>query len=156
MKCPVCQAELPEGAKFCFRCGAKVEEGEEPNPALLDLVAQYENRLRQNPKDTATRFNLALTYLRLRQWGAAVQQLELVRQQEPDFPDAWYLLAVAYRNIGEKELSQKLLSEFVRRFPDHPKAAELRRRRFEAVDNHDSERSKLLSQKEGFRDEGAG
>ncbi|MCX7969223.1 MAG: tetratricopeptide repeat protein [Armatimonadetes bacterium] len=158
MKCRICQADLPEGAKFCFQCGAKVVvEDEEPNPALLDLIAQYERQLRQNPKDTTARFNLALTHIRLKQWGAAIQQLELVRQQEPDFPDAWYLLAVAYYNIGQKGRAQELLSEFIRRFPDHPKVAELRRRRFEAVDIPNSPSSKLLSLKEGEgRDESAG
>lgn len=157
MKCPVCQAELLEGAKFCSQCGAKVAEGEEPNPALLDLIAQYERRLKQNPRDTTARFNLALTHIRLKQWGAAIQQLELVCQQEPDFPDAWYLLAVAYHNIGQRERTQKLLSEFVRRFPDHPKAAKLRRRKLEEVDTADFTSPKLLSPKEGEgRDEGIG
>ncbi|MFZ8852550.1 zinc ribbon domain-containing protein, partial [Fervidibacter sp.] len=35
MKCPVCQADLPNGAKFCPQCGARVGEVEEINPALL-------------------------------------------------------------------------------------------------------------------------
>lgn len=157
MKCPVCQADLPEVAKFCSQCGARVAENEELNPALLDLVAQYERRLRQNPRDTTTRFNLALTHIRLKQWGTAIQQLELVRQQEPDFPDAWYLLAVAYHNIGQKERAQELLNEFVRRFPDHPKVTKLRRRKFETVDIPTSSSPKLLSPKEGEgRDESAG
>ncbi len=154
MKCPVCQAELPEGARFCLQCGAKVAGGEEPNPALLDLVAQYERRLQQNPKDTTARFNLALTYIRLKQWGAAIQQLELVRQQEPDFPDAWYLLAVAYHNIGQKGRTKELLNEFVRRFPDHPKAIELSRRKLEGVDIPAATSSKLLSPKGEGKDEG--
>jgi predicted Zn-dependent protease len=116
MKCPVCQADLPDGAKFCPQCGARVGEVEEINPALLALAEQYERRLRENPKD-------------------AIQQLELVCQQEPDFPDAWFLLAVAYGNIGQREKSKELLSEFVRRFPDHPKAVEMRQRKFEAIDS---------------------
>jgi len=156
MKCPVCQADLPDGAKFCLQCGARVGEVEESNPALLALAEQYERRLRENPKDATTRFNLALTYIRLKQWGAAIQHLELVCQQEPDFPDAWFLLAVAYSNIGQKEKSRRLLSEFVRRFPDHPKATELRRRKFGAVDTYPSTSSKLLSQEVGGSDESAG
>jgi len=156
MKCPVCQTDLPEGAKFCPQCGARVGEVEEPNPALLALAEQYERRLRENPRDATTRFNLALTYIRLKRWGAALQQLELVCQQEPDFPDAWFHLAVAYSNIGQKEKSRRLLSEFVRRFPNHPKATELRRRKFGAVDTYPSTSSKLLSQEVEVSDESAG
>jgi tetratricopeptide (TPR) repeat protein len=156
MKCPVCQADLPDGAKFCPQCGARVGEVEEINPALLALAEQYERRLRENPKDATTRFNLALTYIRLKQWGAAIQQLELVCQQEPDFPDAWFLLAVAYGNIGQKEKSRELLSEFVRRFPDHPKAVEMRQRKFEAIDSRLRTSSKLLSQEVEGGDESAG
>ncbi len=151
MKCPICQADLPEGAKFCLQCGARISESEEINPALLDLIAQYERRLSQDPKDTATRFNLSLTYIRLKQWGAAIQHLELVRQQEPDFPDAWYLLAVAYHNIGQKKRARELLSEFVRRFPDHPKVAELRQKGLEVIDTTCPASSKLLSTKEGSK-----
>lgn len=156
MKCPICQADLPEGAKFCPKCGAKVTEGEEINLALLDLISQYERRLSQDPKDTATRFNLSLTYIRLKQWGAAIQHLELVRQQEPDFPDAWYLLAVAYHNIGQREKAHELLNEFVQRFPDHPKVAELRRKKLEGVDTAYPTSPKLLSMKEGAKDESVG
>ena len=74
MTCPVCRNRVPEAAQFCPHCGARVSE-EEVNPALLALVTQYEQRLRENPKDTTTRFNLALTYLRLQRWGGAADQL---------------------------------------------------------------------------------
>ncbi len=134
MKCHVCKSSVPEDAKFCPQCGAKLEEGEEPNPALLALIDQYEGKLRENPKDTATRFNLALTYIRLKQWGAAIQQLEIVKNQEPDFPDAWYLLAVAYQNLGQKEQAKSVLKEFIHRFPDHPKVFELRRKKLGVFD----------------------
>ncbi|MGQ9520440.1 MAG: tetratricopeptide repeat protein [Candidatus Fervidibacter sp.] len=149
MRCPVCQANLPEGAKFCPQCGAKIGEEEETNPALLALAAQYERNLKENPQDTATRFNLALTYLKLKRWGAAVQQLELVCQQEPDFPDAWFLLALAHKNLGQKEKVKELVAEFIRRFPDHPKASELRRKGFESVDNPSLMPTKFLAQKGG-------
>jgi tetratricopeptide (TPR) repeat protein len=156
MKCSVCQADLPDSAKFCPQCGAKVGKAEEPNPALLALAEQYERRLRENPKDATTRFNLALTYTRLKQWGAAIQHLELVRQQEPDFPDAWFLLAIAYSNIGQKEKSMELFSEFVRRFPDHPKAIEMRQRKSKAIDSRPRTSSKLPLQEAKESDESTG
>ncbi len=155
MECPVCKSSVPENAKFCPQCGAKISEGEGINPALLALAGQYERRLRENPKDTTTRFNLALTYIRMKRWGAAVQQLEIVRQQEPDFPDTWYLLAVAYKGLGQTEQARLVLSEFIRCFPDHPKASELRLGRQKGLDTSSSSSSKLLTQ-EGKEDEGVG
>lgn len=135
MVCPLCKSSVPENANFCPQCGAKIAEGEEPNPALIALIDQYERRLVENPKDTATRFNLALTYIRMKRWGAALQQLEILRNQEPDFPDAWYLLAVAYFGLGQREQAKKVLAEFILRFPDHPKVSELRRKGFDRIGN---------------------
>lgn len=134
MRCPICQGELPEDSKFCPHCGARIVVEEEQNPVLLALAEQYERRLNENPKDAATRFNLALTYIRLKRWGAAIQHLELVRQQERDFPDAWLLLVTSYNAIGQKDKARELLSEFIRHFPDHPKAIKLRRRKPESTD----------------------
>ncbi len=130
MQCPVCRAEIIETVVFCPRCGARLEEEDkEVNLAVLELAAQYERRVRDHPEDANARFNLALTYLQARRWGAAVQQLELVRQMEPDFPDGWYWLVVARHQLGDREGAQATLQEFLRRFPDHPKAVALRQRR---------------------------
>ncbi|MER3500653.1 MAG: hypothetical protein C4295_04090 [Candidatus Fervidibacterota bacterium] len=157
MTCLVCQGPVPEGARFCPYCGATLAQGEpeEVNPALLDLVRQYERQLRDNPHDTTTRFNLGLTYLQMKRWGAAAQQLDLVRQQEPDFPDAWYWAAVAYFKVGQKERARALLAEFLRRFPDHPKVKEWRRKS-ETLPLADTDVPKLLSPKGGASHEGIG
>lgn len=131
MQCPVCRSEISETVRFCSQCGARLveEEDEEVNLAVLELIAQYERLVRDRPADANARFNLALTYLQARRWGAAVQQLELVRQMEPDFPDGWYWLAVAQHRLGDRDSAQATLQEFLRRFPDHPKAISLRQRR---------------------------
>lgn len=107
MRCPVCYMQVPEGGRFCPHCGASLAPLGDINPAVMALVEQYERRITEHPEDASARFNLALAYLKVRQYGAAFQQLERVCRLEPDFPDAFYWLALVSRKVGNTELFQE-------------------------------------------------
>lgn len=126
MQCSVCHSEVPDDAQFCQRCGARLKAVPEGiNPAVIALVEQYERSVADRPKDADARFNLALAYLQANRYGSAVQQLELVRQMEPDFADVFYWLAIAYWRLENREAAKAALDELLKLNPNYPKADKL-------------------------------
>lgn len=119
--CKVCGAVVADGARFCHVCGASIAESEEENPAILEMVEQFKNRLREHPEDATAHYNLALALIMLGRFGAAVQALEKVIQLEPSFLDAHFQLVRAYVALGNFEEARNALSNMERIAPNNSK-----------------------------------
>ncbi|MCS7224071.1 MAG: tetratricopeptide repeat protein [Armatimonadetes bacterium] len=125
MKCRACQADLPDEAAFCWRCGLPVRTDQEVNPAIFDLAREYSERVSQRPQDADARYNLARALIQLKRWGPAIKELLVVRELQPDFPDALYWLAVCYWHLGQRPDSQACLRELLKIDPHNPDALKL-------------------------------
>ena len=120
-KCPICNNAVSSDTAFCTKCGARLTPGKEPNLAILDLITEYQQRVGQQPDDANARYNLALAHSQAQQYGAAIQQLELVCSMEADFVDALHLLAICRNQIGDKEGAEAILCQLRQDAPSHPK-----------------------------------
>lgn len=127
--CPICSESVPMGAAFCPKCGARLTKGisEEVNPAVMDLIAQFERRVRNNPKDAAAYYNLALAYITAQRWGAAVQALERLRELEPDYIDGLFQLVRAYIRIGNVDAAEHIAMHMTNVAPKDHKTERARR-----------------------------
>ncbi|MFA4015500.1 MAG: hypothetical protein RUDDFDWM_000583 [Candidatus Fervidibacterota bacterium] len=119
--CKVCGAAVADDARFCHVCGASIAGPEEENPAILEMVEQFKNRLREYPEDATAHYNLALAFIMLGRFGAAVQALEKVIQLEPSFLDAHFQLVRAYVALGNLEAARNALSNMERIAPNSSK-----------------------------------
>lgn len=104
MRCRSCDAELPEGAAFCPKCGTRQEAG--AGFETIDrMIEDYRRRLDQKPEDADARFNLALAYKHKRLDEMAVAELERLREQGVEFADLEWELAQLYLRLGNREQS---------------------------------------------------
>jgi tetratricopeptide (TPR) repeat protein len=95
MRCRSCDAELPEGATFCPKCGTRQAAGE-TFETIDRMIEDYRRKLEQKPDDADARFNLALAYKKKRLDDLAIGELERLRTQVSDFADLEYELAALY------------------------------------------------------------
>jgi len=57
--------------------------------------------LKESPKDSFSRYALALEYVKLGQNEDAVQEFEMVRKNDPDYVATYFQLGQLYQKIGQ-------------------------------------------------------
>jgi tetratricopeptide (TPR) repeat protein len=124
MRCRSCDVELPEGAAFCVKCGARQIAGE-TFETIDRMIEDYRKRLDQKPDDADARFNLALAYKTKRLDDLAIQELERVRTQINDFADLEYELGALYMRRGDRDQALNAARRALAIDPEHHLAKHL-------------------------------
>jgi len=124
MRCRSCDAELPEGAAFCLKCGARQVAGE-TFETIDRMIEDYRKRLDQKPDDADARFNLALAYKTKRLDDLAIHELERLRTQVSDFADLEYELGALYLRQGSRDQALNAAQRALAIDPEHHPAKHL-------------------------------
>ncbi len=118
-RCKVCTNPLKPGATKCGKCGA--EHSIEPavvNPLRFtdEQVAMYraafEDQVRENPTDTQALYAMGLTYLGMKSYELANENLQKAVRQHPDNPDVYYYCALCFfrhrsvANLSKEEMER--------------------------------------------------
>lgn len=70
----------------------------------VELLKEF---LQQDPKDSFSRYALALEYVKLGQTEDARREFEFVRDNDPAYVATYFQLAQLYRNLGLKHDAEK-------------------------------------------------
>ena len=77
MKCPKCQAENPEDAKFCIDCGAPLAEIDESGDKKVS-ARELRDKVRQVRSDPSFAQNAEKLCQTMRTYGGARQAAQLI------------------------------------------------------------------------------
>jgi Tfp pilus assembly protein PilF len=73
----------------------------------VNRVEVLKEFLQQDPKDSFSRYALALEYVKLGQTEDARREFEFVRDNDPAYVATYFQLAQLYRNLGLKHDAEK-------------------------------------------------
>jgi Tfp pilus assembly protein PilF len=73
----------------------------------VNRVEVLKEFLQQDPKDSFSRYALALEYIKLGQTEDARREFEFVRDNDPGYVATYFQLAQLYRNLGLKHDAEK-------------------------------------------------
>src|SRR5215212_5000628 len=73
----------------------------------MNRVEILKGFLEQDPKDSFSRYALALEYVKAGQTSDAQREFELVRDNDPAYVATYFQLAQLYRNLGMKHEAEK-------------------------------------------------
>jgi tetratricopeptide (TPR) repeat protein len=101
------------------------------NPPRPDSMIRYAEELVRLDGNSSDGWNgLGAGRLLKGEYSVAIEALERARSLAPgDFP-AFTNLLIAYQRSGQVEVARRLQADWIARFPNHPKTAELARYRF--------------------------
>ena len=74
---------------------------------VMNRIEILKGFLKENPKDSFSRYALALEYLKLGQNDDAVREFEAVRNGDPDYVATYYQLGQLYQKLGQKHDAEK-------------------------------------------------
>ncbi|UCH35662.1 MAG: zinc-ribbon domain-containing protein [Armatimonadota bacterium] len=133
MRCRNCQADIPDDAAFCPKCGTRQAAG-----AALETIDQmiedYRRRLNTKPDDADARFQLALAYKHKKLDDLAIAELEQLRQQGVEFADLECELAALYLRQGRRDDAAEAVRRALALEADHRAAKQLIQRIGEGKD----------------------
>jgi len=73
----------------------------------IDRIAALRGFLEQDPKDSFSRYALALEYVKQGQTEEARREFEFVRDQDPNYVATYFQLAQLYRNLGLRHEAER-------------------------------------------------
>jgi len=121
MRCRSCNSEVPQGAAFCPKCGARQEAGAEFE-TIDRMIEDYRRRLDDKPDDADARFNLALAYKHKGLDELALAELARLRDETEGFVDLEYEMAALYLRRGELDQAREAAQRALAIEPDHRSA----------------------------------
>jgi len=126
MVCPHCNAENPQGARFCNQCGRSLAlAGQRPDLAIDEMIEDYLRAVEKNPSDAMARYNLGLAYRLKGLNDLAETEWKKVRELSPDFADVEYQLALLFRLRGDIEEARLAAARALEIDPAHVRARRL-------------------------------
>lgn len=127
--CAICGTEADEDARFCSECGASFMADEElsTSEAMIQMAAEYEAAVRENPSDTSARYDLGLARMYERKWGKAAEQFQRVIEQEPEFADAHANLSVCLARLGQPERALEHIERAIELDPQKKRYRKIKR-----------------------------
>ena len=81
---------------------------------MSDRIAEFEEKVRRNPKDTLARFVLAKDLFEAGQASAAAGHFAELTRQKADWMKAWILLGQAQTALGQLAEARAALEEALR------------------------------------------
>jgi Tfp pilus assembly protein PilF len=73
----------------------------------MNRVAILKGFLEENPKDSFSRYALALEYVKLGQNDDAVREFETVKANDPDYVATYFQLGQLYQKLGKSHDAEK-------------------------------------------------
>ena len=73
----------------------------------MNRVEILKGFLEENPKDSFSRYALALEYVKLGQNDDAVREFETVRTNDPDYMATYFQLGQLYQKLGKSHDAEK-------------------------------------------------
>src|SRR5262245_1821504 len=74
---------------------------------LMSRINVLKSFLESDPKDSFSRYALALEYVKLGQRDSALTEFETVRTNDPDYVATYYQLGKLYQNLGKLHDAEK-------------------------------------------------
>jgi tetratricopeptide (TPR) repeat protein len=81
----------------------------------LSRLAALQKFLEQDPNDSFTRYAIGLEYAKEKNFGQAIETLEELRAQDPNYIPTFYMLGSYYREIGKKDNARTIYEEGITR-----------------------------------------
>jgi tetratricopeptide (TPR) repeat protein len=78
----------------------------------LEKLQQF---LAQDPNDSFTHYAIGLEYASMKDYAKAVEQLESLRERDPNYIPTYYQLADNYRQLEQKEDAMRIYKEGITR-----------------------------------------
>ena len=105
--------DRPQDANLCYLLAEALlkTEAQRANPALAEAQSLLEKAVRLDPKLVEAHISLGTIYLRQDRSQDAVDQLEQARHLDPNAKSAYSHLAIAYRKLGQQDLSRAALTQ---------------------------------------------
>ncbi len=72
-----------------------------------DPVEQARRRIQEDPDDATAHFDLGSLYYVHRRYEDAVQELTRATELAPDYADAYYILGLAYAQLGQIDRARR-------------------------------------------------
>jgi Flp pilus assembly protein TadD len=128
--CPHCEKPVEATDAFCRHCGAALGSAASPerDGFMEQMAADFQGRLKDQPRNPDALYNLALSRLYGGQVAEAAACLRQVIALVPDFADAHGKLAVCLWRLGDPEAARAAIRAAVDLAPRDRRLADLRAR----------------------------
>jgi Tfp pilus assembly protein PilF len=73
----------------------------------MNRIEALRGFLKDDPKDSFSRYALALEYVKIGQHDDAVREFEMVKTNDPDYVATYFHLGQLYQKIGQSHLAEK-------------------------------------------------
>lgn len=118
MQCPRCQTEIPQGSKFCIKCGARQEPGTaEGEPDRRVIRVDTTDRQPDLWPQARQHLDRAYECENLHDLGGAMRECEAALRVAPQWPEALNLLGVILEQLDRLDEAIAAYREALRQDP---------------------------------------
>lgn len=74
----------------------------------MSRIEKLKGFLDADPKDSFSRYALALEYMKLEQYGDALREFETVKDTDPNYIATYYQLGQLYQKLNQRNQAEKI------------------------------------------------